>query len=137
MTWTSPLCELRRARMEMSFPKHRMERPMSTIIRFGLDLAKNTFSICGVDAQGKVVLRKMVPRSQLLVFFSQQAPAVVGMEAGSGAHHWPRRLKESGHDARILDPRLVAPYRKQGRSGAVTRLLFGSSVKVSVTPPEV
>jgi len=90
---------------------------MSTIIRFGLDLAKNTFSICGVDANGRVVLRKMVSRSQLLVFFSQQTPAVVGMEAGSGAHHWARCLKEMGHDARILDPRLVAPYRKQGRSG--------------------
>ena len=87
------------------------------IIRFGLDLAKNTFSICGVDAHGKVVLRKMVSRGHLLVFFSQQAPAVVAMEAGSGAHHWARLLREMGHDARILDPRLVAPYRKQGRSG--------------------
>ena len=103
--------------MEMSLSHLRVERPMSTIIRFGLDLAKNTFSICGVDAHGKVVLRKMVPRSQLLVFFSQQVPAVVAMEAGSGAHHWARLLRQMGHDARILDPRLVAPYRRQGRSG--------------------
>jgi len=95
----------------------RVGKPMSTIIRFGLDLAKNTFSICGFDACGKVVLRKTVSRSQLLVFFSQQAPAVVAMEAGSGAHHWARLLGQMGHDARILDPRLVAPYRKQGRSG--------------------
>jgi len=32
------------------------------------------------------------------------------MEAGSGAHHWARELIALGHDARILDPRLVAPY---------------------------
>ena len=84
--------------MEMSLSHLRVERPMSTIIRFGLDLAKNTFSICGVDAAGRVVLRKMVSRSHLLIFFSQQAPAVVAMEAGSGAHHWARPLQEMGHD---------------------------------------
>jgi transposase len=39
------------------------------------------------------------------------------MEAGSGAHHWARELLALGHDARIVDPRLVAPYRHQGHSG--------------------
>jgi transposase len=39
------------------------------------------------------------------------------MEAGSGAHHWARELIALGHDARIIDPRLVAPYREQGHSG--------------------
>ncbi len=45
---------------------------MSTIIHFGLDLAKNTFSICCTDDRGHIVLRKTVSRSELLVFFSQQ-----------------------------------------------------------------
>jgi len=91
---------------------------MSTkIIRFGLDLAKSSFSICGVDEHGHIVLRKTLTRGQLLVFFAQQAPAVVAMEAGSGAHHWARALTAQGHDARIIDPRFVAPYRRQGRSG--------------------
>jgi transposase len=42
---------------------------------------------------------------------------MVAMEAGSGAHHWARQLIHLGHDARIIDPRFVAPYRHQGRSG--------------------
>lgn len=32
-------------------------------------------------------------------------------------HHWARALSQLGHDARIIDPRFVAPYRRQGRSG--------------------
>lgn len=87
------------------------------IIRFGVDLAKNTFSICGVDELGRVGIERTLSRGELLKFFAQQAPAVVAMEAGSGAHHWARELARQGHDARIIDPRFVAPYRTQGRAG--------------------
>lgn len=90
---------------------------MSSIIRFGLDLAKNTYAVCGVDAAGRVVLRKSLARSELLIFFSQQAQAVVAMESGSGAHHWARSLRLMGHEPKIIDPRFVAPYRRQGRTG--------------------
>lgn len=90
---------------------------MSTIIRFGVDLAKNTFSLCGVDKHGAVVLKKTLKRSELLRFFANKPSAIVAMEAGSGAHHWARELIVLGHDARIIDPRLVAPYRQQGRTG--------------------
>ena len=55
---------------------------MSTIIRFGVDLAKNSFAVWGVDASERVVLRKSLHRSELLVFFAEQAPALVGMESG-------------------------------------------------------
>lgn len=87
------------------------------IIRFGVDLAKNSFSICGVDVHDKVVIRTTLRRHELLDFFARQAPAIVAMESGSGAHHWARALRGLGHDARIIDPRLVAPYRHQGRLG--------------------
>jgi len=39
------------------------------------------------------------------------------MEAGSGAHHWARELAKLGHQPCIIDPKLVAPYRHQGRTG--------------------
>lgn len=87
------------------------------IIRFGLDLAKNSFSVCGVDAQERIVLRKTLRRNELLEFFARQQPAMVAMESGSGAHHWARELGSQGHDARIIDPRFVAPYRRQGQAG--------------------
>ena len=45
---------------------------MNTIMRFGIDLAKNSFAICGVDQTGSIQLRKTLARKQLLDFFAQQ-----------------------------------------------------------------
>ncbi len=90
---------------------------MNNIIRFGIDLAKNSFAICGVDENGKIQLRKTLKRKQLLEFFTNRPTALIAMEAGSGAHHWARELIRLGHEARIIDPRFVAPYRHQGRAG--------------------
>jgi transposase len=43
-----------------------------------------------VDDAGKPVLVKpRVPRDQLLTLIAQLPPCLIGMEACSGAHHWP------------------------------------------------
>lgn len=67
---------------------------MSTIQTIGVYLAKNVFSIHGVDAYGKYVLRKTVKRNKLLDTFADVPPCIDGMEACSGAHHWSRELKK-------------------------------------------
>ena len=90
---------------------------MNKLIRIGIDLAKNTFSICGVDEHEQLVLERTLKRNDVLGFFVNLPPCMVAMEAGSGAHYWARELVKMGHDARIIDPRLVAPYRQEGRSG--------------------
>lgn len=87
------------------------------IMRIGLDLAKSVFVVYGVDERGKCQLRRHMRRAEVLPFFAQLSPCLVGMEAGSGAHYWARELIALGHDARIIDARLVAPYRSQGRTG--------------------
>lgn len=88
---------------------------MNSVVRVGIDLAKNTFSLCGVDMHEHIVLEKTLRRAELLTFFSNLSPCTVAMEAGSGAHHWARELGQLGHDARIIDPGFVAPYRQGGR----------------------
>ena len=90
---------------------------MKNVIRVGLDLAKSIFVVYGVDDRGKCQLRRQLRRAEVLNFFANLEPCLIGMEAGSGAHYWARELRELGHDARIIDPRLVAPYRSQGRTG--------------------
>ena len=77
------------------------------VATMGIDLVKNVFSLHGVDAHGKVVLRKTVSRGELLECFAQLPCCVVGMEACSGAHYWARRLNAPGLDARILAPRFL------------------------------
>jgi transposase len=90
---------------------------MKMIMRVGIDLSKNVFVLYGVEDHDRRVLKKTLKRTELLPFFAQLESSLVGMEAGSGAHHWARELIKLGHDARIMDPRLVAPYRHQGRTG--------------------
>lgn len=53
----------------------------------GLDLAKNVFQVHGVDPQGRPVLRKQLKRFQMLPFFANLEPCLVGMEACGGAHY--------------------------------------------------
>ena len=43
---------------------------------------------------------------------------MVGMEAGSGAHHWGRCLAEMGHDVRLMPPQYVRPYVKGNKHDA-------------------
>jgi transposase len=79
---------------------------MGEISMIGLDLAKNVFQVHGVDASGAVVLRRQLRRGQVVKFFAQQAPTLVGMEACAGAHHWARVIGEQGppgsSDAAVL-----------------------------------
>ena len=48
----------------------------------GLDLAKNVFQLHGVDADadGEVIVRKQLKRSQVRQFFAKLAPCLIGME---------------------------------------------------------
>lgn len=86
------------------------------IKRIGLDLAKDVFEVHGVDEGERVVLRKTLRRGKVLEFFAQLPACVVGMEACGGAHHWARKLIELGHDARLMAPQFVAPYRKSNKT---------------------
>jgi len=86
------------------------------VTTIGIDLAKTVFSIHGTDQHGKVVVRKLLNRPKILAFFAQLPPCLIGMEACSGAHYWARELTKLDHDARIIAPRFVAPYRKAART---------------------
>lgn len=84
----------------------------------GLDLAKNVFQVHGVDAQGKVVVRKALRRSQMLPFFQKLPLCLVGIEACGTSHHWARELINLGHEVRLMPPAYVKPYVKRGKTDA-------------------
>ena len=84
----------------------------------GIDLAKNVFQVHGVDEDGKVVLRKQLRRSQLMEFFAQRPPCLVGMEACGSAHHWARRLMKIGYTVKLMAPQFVKPYVKTNKNDA-------------------
>ncbi|MCB1824553.1 MAG: IS110 family transposase, partial [Candidatus Competibacteraceae bacterium] len=88
---------------------------MTTI---GLDLAKHVFQVHGVDSRGEPVLRKQLKRSQMLPFFANLEPCLVGMEACGGAHYWARKLEALGHTVRLMAPQFVKPYVKSNKTDA-------------------
>lgn len=89
---------------------------MEQVTTVGIDLAKNVFSLHGVDRLGAVVLKRTVRRDQLLQAVAGLPPCLIGMEACSGAHEWGRRFQGSGHTVRLMAPKFVAPYRKGGKN---------------------
>lgn len=89
---------------------------MEKLTTVGIDLAKNVFSLHGVDASGKVVFRRTVRRSDLLRVVASLPPCLIGMEACSGSHAWARQFRAFGHDVRLMAPAFVVPYRKSGKN---------------------
>jgi len=88
------------------------------ITTVGLDIAKRVFQLHGVDAAGKVVLRRKLQRSEVLAFFKALPPCLVGIEACGTGHHWAREIRELGHEVRLMPPSYVAPYVKRGKTDA-------------------
>src|SRR5262252_3058303 len=86
------------------------------ITAVGIDLAKNVLQVHGVDARGKVVLRRQLRRDQVVLFFANLPPCLIGMEACASAHHWGRTLERFGHAVRLMAPQFVKPYVKTNKN---------------------
>src|SRR5581483_2354691 len=91
---------------------------MNEVIRVGLDTAKQVFQVHGVDAAEEVAVRKTLRRSQVEGFFAKLPATLIGLEACGGSHHWARRLRELGHEVRLLPPQYVRMYVKRGKNDA-------------------
>ena len=89
---------------------------MNEVITIGVDLAKNVFQVHGVDAEGGVVFRRQLRRSQMLPFFKKQPLCLVGVEACATSHHWGREIEALGHQVRLMPPRYVKPYVKRNKN---------------------
>jgi len=63
---------------------------MTKITTVGLDLAKSVFQVHGVDQDGRPVVRKKLRRGQVLGFFAELPPCLIGLEACASAHYWGR-----------------------------------------------
>ena len=80
------------------------------ITTIGIDLAKVIFQAHGVDEHGKVRLRKPLKRKDVVSFFANLEPCLIGMEACGSAHYWARKISELGHTVRLMAPQFVKPY---------------------------
>ena len=88
------------------------------ITTIGLDLAKNVFQVHGIDADEKVVVRKQLRRGQVMRFFEELSPCLVGLEACATSHYWARELTKLGHEVRLMPARDVKAYVKRNKNDA-------------------
>lgn len=70
----------------------------------GVDPAKQVFQVHGATANGRVLVRKTLTRSQFARFMATLSPCIVAMEACCTAHYWGRQMKRLGHDVRLTPP---------------------------------
>jgi len=88
------------------------------ITTIGLDLAKHWFQVHGVDANGRVVVRRRLWRSGVIAYFRSLEPCLVGMEACATAHYWARELIALGHRVKLMPPAYVKAYVKRNKNDA-------------------
>ncbi len=79
---------------------------------FGNRSGQELLQLAGLDASGRVVLRRRMRRGSLESFVGGLERCVVAMEACGGAHHLGRVFVGQGHAVRLMSPEYVRPYVK-------------------------
>src|SRR5699024_8236071 len=93
------------------------EVPMK-ITRVGVDIAKNTFYVHGVDRHEQPQWRGQYKRGRWLDALCKRVPAgsEIGMEACGTAHYWGRELERRGYRVKLLAAQFVKPYVKSNKN---------------------
>ena len=84
----------------------------------GVDTAKRVFQLYWVDMETGEIMGLKLTRAKFLEHFANRAPCLIGMEACGGSQHWARRLRELGHEVRLLPAKMVRPFVGGNKSDA-------------------
>ncbi len=99
------------------------------ITTMGLDIAKHVFHLVVCDGRGKVVKKKRLRRSQLLSYFAQLPPMLIGMEGCASAHYWARELTAQGHRVDLLPAQYVKGYVRGNKNDYNDALAIAEAVR--------
>src|SRR5688572_13744047 len=86
------------------------EGSMNEITILGIDLAKNTFQLIGVDKHHKVVMKRRCQREKLVEIVTNLPPCTILMESCGTSNYWGRQFQEMGHTPKLISPQHVTPY---------------------------
>ena len=76
---------------------------MNEITILGIDLAKNTFQLIGVDKHHKVVMKRRCQRDKLVEIVTNLPSCTILMESCGTSNYWGRRFQEMGHTPAARD----------------------------------
>ena len=86
------------------------------IASVGIDLGKTTFHLVALGERDKLLVRKKFSRAQLLSYTAKMQSSLIGLEACAGSHFIGARLREQGHEVRLIPAQFVKPYRKSNKN---------------------
>ncbi len=89
---------------------------MDQLTTVGIDLAKDIFAVCVLDATGAVLQRRVLRREAFMRWAEQLSPCRVAMEACGSSHHWGRWFAARGHIARLIPAEFVKPFSPAART---------------------
>jgi transposase len=89
---------------------------MKKVSILGVDLAKASFTICGLDEKGLKILTKEIAAEKFKELMSNLESTTIIFEACSGAHYWSRLATKLGHTAKIIAPQKVVGFRKNNKN---------------------
>lgn len=98
------------------------------ITTIGLDIAKNVFHAVCCNHQGKIVKKKKLRRSQVLVYFAQLPASLIGMEACGSAYYWARELQALGHTVRLIPAQHVKAFLRGNKNDYNDALAISEAV---------
>lgn len=111
---------------------------MSEVNVIGIDLAKDSFWVAGINHRGRVVKSEKTSRERLIsVVEGLSGGCVIAMEACSGSHHWGREFARRGYEVRLISPQFVVPYvkgQKNDRNDAEAIAEAGSRESIRTVP---
>lgn len=84
--------------------------------RIAIDTSKHVFTIHGVDANERPVLRQELRRGRVEAFIAKLPSTEIVLEACAGSHHWGRVLDRLGHRVRLIPPQYVKPFVKRSKN---------------------
>jgi len=84
----------------------------------GIDLAKSSFQLHGVNDVSEPVYKKTLNREKLKDYMVNLPPCLVAMEACGSAHYWARLFRSYGHHVKLIAPQFVKPYVKSNKNDA-------------------
>jgi transposase len=74
----------------------------------GIDLAKQSFQLHGVDSNGITILKKKLTRKNLCQFIALMPACIIGIEACGDANYWLRVFEKFGHTVHMIAPQFVS-----------------------------
>jgi transposase len=99
----------------------------------GVDTTKSVFQVYTVEQGTGEVINKRIKRAQLLQWFANRAPCLVGMEACGGSQHWACELQKLGRDVKLMSGKLVKAFVCGNRNDAAN----ACAIYMATKQPEV